>query len=167
MSIGLNMGTGSYSSLTATGDNIIVWGSDGTAVTNGLVICPWTNAGANYGIRINQTGGVSSLSYNALSDYRIKENIKLLDSSIYNVDNLNPIIYNNKDTDQINIGFLAHEVQEQYPFLVSGIKDGPETQAINYIGLIGVLTKEIQDLKKDNEIIKTKLSNLSNLINKI
>jgi hypothetical protein len=50
---------------------------------------------------------------------------------------------------------------------VSGIKDGPETQAINYIGLIGVLTKEIQDLKKDNEIIKTKLSNLSNLINKI
>jgi hypothetical protein len=31
---------------------------------------------------------------------------------------------------------------------VSGIKDGPETQAINYIGLIGVLTKEIQDLKR-------------------
>jgi hypothetical protein len=32
--------------------------------------------------------------------------------------------------------------------LVSGTKDGPETQSVNYIGLIGILTKEVQDLKK-------------------
>ena len=47
-----------------------------------------------------------------------------------------------------NIGFLAHEVQEVFSFLVEGTKDGPETQSLNYIGLIGILTKEIQDLKK-------------------
>ena len=113
------------------------------------------------------SGTLHSGAFSSSSDYRIKENIKFLDPTIYNVDNLKPVIYNHKDTKKTNIGFLAHEVQEHYPFLVSGIKDGPETQSINYIGLIGVLTKEIQELKKDNEIIKTKLSNLSNRINKI
>jgi hypothetical protein len=58
------------------------------------------------------------------------------------------VIYDHIQTKQTNIGFLAHEVQEYFPFLVTGVKDGPETQSINYIGLIGLLTKEIQELKK-------------------
>jgi hypothetical protein len=61
---------------------------------------------------------------------------------------LKPIIYDHIDTKKTNIGFLAHEVQEYFPFLVSGEKDGPNTQSINYTGLIGLLTKEIQELKK-------------------
>ena len=84
----------------------------------------------------------------------------MLDLSEYSVDNLNPIIYDHITTKQTNIGFLAHEVQEYFPFLVSGVKDGPETQSINYTGLIGVLTKEIQDLKKDNKMIKEALLEL-------
>ena len=72
----------------------------------------------------------------------------MLDLVEYNTDNLKPVIYDHKDVKQTNIGFLAHEVQEYFPFLVSGEKDGPNTQSINYIGLIGLLTKEIQDLKK-------------------
>jgi hypothetical protein len=31
---------------------------------------------------------------------------------------------------------------------VEGEKDGEKTQSVNYIGLIGVLIKEVQDLKK-------------------
>ena len=46
------------------------------------------------------------------------------------------------------MGFIAHEIQELYPFLVNGQKDGEQTQSLNYIGLIGILTKEIQDLKR-------------------
>ena len=48
-----------------------------------------------------------------------------------------------------DIGLIAHELQEVYPFLVSGEKDGPTTQSVNYIGLIALLTKEIKDLKKE------------------
>jgi flagellar biosynthesis chaperone FliJ len=54
---------------------------------------------------------------------------------------------NDKDA-KLQIGFIAHEVQEFYPFLVNGNKDGPNTQSINYTGFIGILTKEIQELKK-------------------
>jgi hypothetical protein len=86
------------------------------------------------------------------SDYRIKENIESLD--LLSVDNLKPIKYFNKKTEQIEIGFLAHEVQEIFPYLVTGEKDGKNTQTLNYIGLIGVLVKEIQDLKADVNALK-------------
>jgi FtsZ-binding cell division protein ZapB len=105
-------------------------------------------------------GTLTSTKFNALSDYRIKENISSINLLDYNIDHLNPVLYNHKSDGTANIGFLAHELQEYYPFLVSGVKDGEKTQSINYIGLIGVLTKEIQELKKDNEIIHETLRNL-------
>ena len=48
----------------------------------------------------------------------------------------------------MNIGLIAHELQEDFPFLVEGIKDGERIQTVNYIGLIAVLIKEVQELKK-------------------
>ena len=98
---------------------------------------------------------LTSTSFNAASDYRIKENIKLLDLSEYSVDHLKPIIYDHIGAKKTNIGFLAHEVQEYFPFLVAGVKDGPTNQSINYTGLIGVLTKEIQELKKRVSILES------------
>jgi len=97
-------------------------------------------------------GDVESVSYNAVSDYRVKENIKPLDAS-FNVDVLNPVTYNLKSSGKQDIGFIAHEVQEFYPYLVNGVKDGPETQSLNYNGLIGILTKEIKDLKKEMRLV--------------
>ena len=41
-----------------------------------------------------------------------------------------------------------------YPFLVEGQKDGDNMQSVNYIGLIGVLIKEIQELKKRVAILE-------------
>jgi hypothetical protein len=54
------------------------------------------------------------------------------------------------------MGFLAHEVQEVYPFLVEGEKDVDTTQSLNYQGIIAVLVKEIQDLKKRVAILEQK-----------
>ena len=82
-----------------------------------------------------------------LNDNRIKENVKPLDGT-FTVDVLKPVSYNNVLTKAHDVGFIAHEVQEFYPYLVSGEKDGENMQSLNYIGLIGILTKEIQDLKK-------------------
>ena len=54
-------------------------------------------------------------------------------------------------------GFIAHEVQEYYPFLVNGKKDGESIQSINYSGLIPILVNEIQNLKKEVSNIKDEL----------
>ena len=92
-------------------------------------------------------GDVEAVSYNAVSDYRVKENVVPLDAS-FTVDGLNPVTYNLKSSGKQDIGFIAHEVQEFYPFLVNGEKDGKDTQSLNYNGFIGILTKEVKDLKK-------------------
>ncbi len=97
---------------------------------------------------LDVNGNVNATSYNASSDYRIKTNVMPLDLT-FTVDVLNPVSYVLKDDKEAKkqIGFIAHEVQEFYPFLVNGVKDGPDTQSINYNGFIGILTKEIKDLK--------------------
>jgi UDP-3-O-[3-hydroxymyristoyl] glucosamine N-acyltransferase len=92
-------------------------------------------------------GEVNATAFNATSDYRIKSNVQPLVNGIYVVDNLNPVSYINKLTNKQDIGLIAHELQEHYPFLVNGEKDGPTTQSVNYIGLIGMLIHEIQQLK--------------------
>jgi hypothetical protein len=97
---------------------------------------------------VSINGNVNATSYNASSDYRIKRSVMPLDLT-FTVDVLNPVSYVLKDDkdEKLQVGFIAHEVQEFYPFLVNGVKDGPDTQSINYNGFIGILTKEIKDLK--------------------
>ena len=94
------------------------------------------------------TGTIYGTIAPPISDYRIKDIIEPLNAS-YTVDNLKPIRYFNKKTKKEEIGFLAHEVQEKFPCLVTGEKDGQDIQTLNYIGLIGVLVQEIQQLKAD------------------
>ena len=92
-------------------------------------------------------GVVTATSFNATSDYRIKQNVHLLDAS-FNVDGLRPVSFINSKLGKQDIGFIAHEVGEHYPFLVNGEKDGEDMQSLNYTGIIGILVKEIQELKK-------------------
>ena len=80
------------------------------------------------------------------SDYRIKTGVIDLDGT-YNVDQLVPIQYDNTLTNTHDFGLIAHELQSVYPYLVTGEKDGPEYQRVHYNGLIGVLVKEVHDLK--------------------
>jgi len=100
-------------------------------------------------------GSVEASSYNATSDYRIKDNIRNLDDSD-TISNLRPVKYLNKQTNKNDFGLIAHELQLEYPDLVSGTKDGTEYQSVNYTGLISILIKEIQDLKiiTSNQTIK-------------
>jgi hypothetical protein len=107
----------------------------------------------------NTAATVTATSFNSTSDYRIKENVKLLDDT-FTVDNLNPVTYTLKGTTQPGLGVIAHELQEEYPFMVTGEKDGDKTQSVNYIYLIGILIKEIKDLKKIVSIMKTQISDL-------
>jgi hypothetical protein len=81
------------------------------------------------------------------SDYRIKTCVVDLDEK-YSVDQLVPIHYDNTLTNTHDFGLIAHELQSVYPYLVTGEKDGPEYQRVHYNGLIGVLVKEVHDLKR-------------------
>ena len=96
--------------------------------------------------RSRLVGGVHPLGM-LVSDYRIKDEIRPLDEK-YSVDKLRPVSYRNKATKKREIGLIAHELQEIYPSLVNGKKDGAEMQSVNYIGLIPILINEVKNLKK-------------------
>jgi hypothetical protein len=100
---------------------------------------------------------VTASSFTAQSDYRVKKDIKPLKLEEYSVDNLNPVYFKFKDSEKESIGLIAHELQEHYPFLVECEKNGKETQSVNYNGLIGILIKEIQELKNRIKILENKI----------
>ena len=120
-----------------------------TSTTTGALI---VSGGVGIGGNLNINGTTTSTIFTS-SDYRIKTNIIRLDER-FTTDNLNPIQYTNKQNSQTEIGFLAHELQQEYPYLVSGEKDGETLQSVNYIGLIGVLVNEIKSLKARVDILE-------------
>jgi hypothetical protein len=89
---------------------------------------------------------ITATTFNATSDYRIKEHIIKLNET-FSVDSLKPVSYFNKESKKKDLGLIAHELQEVYPDLVTGKKDGINLQTVNYIGLIPILIREIQELK--------------------
>jgi hypothetical protein len=112
-----------------------------------------------YALDIN--GSARGTAFTPTSDYRIKENPAPLDGT-FTVDSLKPMFYFNTALQKNDIGLLAHELQEHYPYLVNGEKDGEHLQSVNYNGLIGLLIKEIQDAKQQIKDMKTQLDGLSN-----
>ncbi len=119
---------------------------------------------------LDVNGSVNAASYNATSDYRIKENVININESIYSdlFNNLRPVYYLNKNNNKNDFGFIAHEVQELYPELVDGDKDVEgKFQSLNYSGLIPLCVNEIKKLKEENRTLNEKVNNLEKEIQKI
>jgi hypothetical protein len=90
------------------------------------------------------------------SDYRIKNNIISMSTSIDRLMLLKPVNFSFIDdaTNTIVDGFIAHEVQEVVPEAVNGIKDGPEIQTLDQSRLIPIIVKSIQELKQTIDEMK-------------
>ncbi len=105
---------------------------------------------------IYSVGSIKAGSTTYSSDYRLKENVQPLTEN-ETVNELHPVKYYNTNLKKNDYGLLAHELQEKYPFLVSGEKDGAENQSINYNGLISLLVHEVKNLKKEyQELVEMK-----------
>ena len=86
---------------------------------------------------------------------RFKGNIKTLDKQINNISKLNPVTFDWKKDGKSDIGFIAEEVKEIYPELVSE-KEG-EIQGVQYTKLTAVLVKAIQDQQKQIDELKKEI----------
>jgi hypothetical protein len=103
---------------------------------------------------------IKAVSFISTSDYRLKTNVQPISKTI---DNLKPVEYD-LSGNKHDMGFIAHEVQEEFPFLVEGEKDGISMQSLNYNGFIALLVKEVQDLKKENKNLKERLDKLEKML---
>jgi hypothetical protein len=157
LTIGTTTGTqqllfGAYYT-TGVGQSCAIQSQDNSTSTNQTKTLLLNPQGGYVGIgttapttALQVNGTVTASGFNSLSDYRIKEQVVQLDNT-FSIDCLKPVSYYNTSLKKKDIGLIAHELQEVYPELVSGEKDGNNMQTVNYAGLIPILIKEIQTLK--------------------
>jgi len=125
--------------------------SSGTYATNDVVFKP------SHFDNMTVTGDFASNPPLSASDYRIKTNIQELDET-HTIDKLRPVTYYQTQMKKNAIGFIAHELQEYYPELVEGEKDGDKMQSVNYTGILAILINEIKNLKQKIKDTRNTLS---------
>jgi hypothetical protein len=146
--ISMNGATFASNNVTVSGNIIFGDGTVMNAYDNNILSTNPTVFKPSTFTALDICGNLVAGSYASLSDYRIKTNIMELDET-YNVDKLRPVKYYQRLINREKYGLIAHELQEHYPELVVGEKDGAELQRVNYTGLIAILINEIKRMKQN------------------
>ena len=111
------------------------------------------------------------------SDAKLKENVKSETNVLEKLSLLNPVTYNYKEITEMNLpnnnqhGFISQELAIVFPELTRDIskpvfdKEGKtktmfELKAVNYTGLISVLTAGINELNTELKSVKQELAEL-------
>jgi hypothetical protein len=163
---------GFYQNTNAGGAKWVMGHNTGAAGSNVFGI--WSSTYNANVLTINSTaaitapGQINAGAFNTTSDYRIKSNVCSVINSSYDsaFSQLNPVYYFNKNSSHNEFGFIAHEVGDIYPELVTGKKDEEGTlQRINYTGIIPLCVNEIQKMEQKILELNNKLEHALNRIN--
>ena len=109
---------------------------------------------------INHTGSIYSLS-----DKNYKHNITPLIAEDSNLFDLKPISYNYLDDPKIHFGFIAQDVEEVYPNLVSEETISPNSQkakVLNMNELIPLLLNKMRKMDEQINVLKERNIYLEN-----
>ena len=158
----INFGSSGGFSIGRTSGNILALRTNST---ERLVIDNSGNIGIgtspSYTLHVN--GSVAGTSaYNNLSDARLKKDVLAIEHSLDKVMALRPVTFNWNKTvntdlildDRNHIGFIAQEVEEVFPQVISTADDEMKTKSIAYSDLVPVLTKAIQEQQAQIEALK-------------
>jgi len=154
---GTTVSTGGISIGTTTpSSRLTVWGADSASSTLAFNV---VNSASTTVFAVFDGGNAQlSGSLSQSSDERLKTNIQTLasSSSLSFIDELNPVTFNWIDPNQtttLQLGFIAQQVQQIFPNLVSttsatALTPGG-TLSLNYIGLISPIVSAIQALDQE------------------
>ncbi len=133
---------------------------NGTVELDVLAAAPATIANRLY--NVGNTLYINGVVVGAqTSDVRYKEKIENLPSTLTAIKKLRPVSFywkDNKWGSQKEIGFIAQELKEQFPEVVSTDADG--FYKVNYGLLTSVLTKAVQEQQTEIEGFKTDVEQL-------
>jgi hypothetical protein len=104
------------------------------------------------------TNGQYSFAGSNVSDIRLKSNINII--SINALDKISQFVpksyYMTDNPEQIRYGFIAQEVRNILPDLISGEEKEKEYLGLDYNGVLTLAVKAIQELKAEIEQLKQK-----------
>ena len=96
------------------------------------------------------------------SDVRLKNNINdLTEHDLDKLNNLVPKSYNLKNSKGIHFGFIAQDVEKEFPNLVS--KDSDGMKSVNYLEMVPILLHKINNLEKKVEELTKKTRQYGNI----
>ena len=157
-----NVGIGTsptYKFHVASSNNVSIF--EDTSGSSGATFCLF-NAPSVFAMgSITRNGSATSVLFNTSSDYRLKEDLQDF-NALDLVDNITAYDYKWKDTEQRDYGFVAHELQEVMPNVVTGEKDGEMMQGVDYAKLTPVLLKAIQEQQEIINDLKSRIQILEN-----
>ncbi len=109
---------------------------------------------------------VVAYNFTTPSDIRFKKNIETLSYGINDIMKIKPVVYDLRDNKNANkqIGFIAQDMEKIIPEIVNTNKDADAYKSIDYIKLIPVLIKGIQE---QQELIASQADQLKELQKKI
>lgn len=132
------------------------------------------------GCRMDVNGSVRAISYNAISDYRLKTNVEPLDSQLDTIRSLEPKSFVWKSDGKMDTGFLAQDIFKKYPHMRIGNTVGDEPVdvcgnpiylAVDYSKLTPFLWKGMQELitkvERQDEIIESQTQKIEQQDQKI
>lgn len=168
--IGFGYSSGGYGACVRGGTNTPFYVSTNSQGAGGFI--EFAQNGATRG-NITYTG--SATSYNASSDYRLKENAAPIQNALSKIDSLNPINFDWIESGDNSDGFLAHEIQAVLPYTVTGTKDEvytdensgeektngqPKYQVMDYAKLTPLLVKAVQEQQTIIDDLKSRIETL-------
>ena len=115
---------------------------------------------SNIKFRVYNNGNYMFAGSNS-SDRDIKENIEDISGTSLNlIDQLRPRTFNFKESEgystEPKTGFVAQEIGAVIPSIVNGT-DGQKDMGVDYNGLVAHLVKAVQELKAENDSLRSRL----------
>jgi len=108
-------------------------------------------AGSTVRMSINYPGGITCFSstvcapcFATISDYRMKSNLRPIEG-LSIIMNTKPYKFEYNYDCSTSFGMIAHELQEVLPEAVFGVKDGENMQGVDYMKLLPIAIKAIQE----------------------
>ncbi|WP_429098153.1 tail fiber domain-containing protein [Aeromonas veronii] len=92
---------------------------------------------------------VFSGNIGSYSDQRLKKDVKPLENALESVMQLRPVLYKRigTDTDRVECGFIAQELEAVIPEVVQTQADEMQTKTVDYAKLVAYMAGAIQDLQ--------------------
>jgi hypothetical protein len=156
--------TTSYATVTI--ENL--WPNAGGSSADGMYIRAGTDVGTGGSYYIGFTrpdagfigaisqNGPSSVSYQTVSDKRLKANIRETKFGLADVNRIEVRDYNYIGQNAEQTGFLAQQLYEVFPEAVSVGGEDPKTRPwmVDYGRITPLLVKGMQELSKENKVLK-------------
>jgi hypothetical protein len=121
----------------------------------------WADGNPRFNVQVGGSGGVylssGATSWTGNSDERLKTINSNIENAVEKINTLRSVNFSWKSDplNKENLGLIAQDIQAVFPQIVDTDKDG--LMGVRYTELIPVLVKAIQELKSENDNLKSRL----------